>query len=178
MLAIFVVLIVYCVASAFVLSDQQPVGVPTGRCRDCHYDLVGLPLESVCPECGSAEKEVKTGWSAVSPQRKARWIPTLILSGLTVVFAYPLAEGVLVLSYLHDHFGIETALKAMQNRELSDHGEGIGGVLFPLLCTAAFSPLTALFQSRRAAGWWLVSVMGSGLLITLALWTICQPGYK
>jgi hypothetical protein len=177
---LIVSVLVYSVVSACVLSESGPKlgGHRTGRCGNCRYELIGLSPGSPCPECGSTKKEVKGGKSTVDPERRARWIPTFILFCMTVVFARPLAESVLVLSYLHDHFGVESALISMHTRELSDWSAGSGGVLFPLLGATAFSPLVALVRSRRAAAWWVAGLTGGGLLATLAYWTILQPGYS
>ena len=34
---------------------ERPGAGPRRDCRVCHYDLAGLPLASLCPECGTTE---------------------------------------------------------------------------------------------------------------------------
>lgn len=178
LVAVFV--LVYCIISICVLSESGPKvgGRPTGRCGACRYDLSGLATSSPCPECGSMVREVKGATPTANPQRQTRWVPTFLLFLTTLVFSYPLAKGVLVVSYRYDHFSVTAALRSMETRELSDHGPGVGGVLLPFLVAVALSPLTSLAPSRRRAAVWLFAAATAGAGATLIYWTLLQPGYQ
>jgi hypothetical protein len=39
---------------AWILDARARRRARAGLCRTCHYDRGGLPLDTVCPECGSA----------------------------------------------------------------------------------------------------------------------------
>jgi hypothetical protein len=179
MLLIAGYVLLYFLVSGCVLAESGPplAGKATGRCDKCQYELAGLPQDAPCPECGSMEREVKGAQATIDPARRARWLPTLGVFLVVLFFQYQLAQGVLILSYLRDHFSTASALTAMRMRELNVDGAGPMGVLLPLGAVISFTPLTALCRSNKRAMRWLVGLWGAGAAATVLVWT-ARSGYS
>ena len=76
----FVCIYLFASVAAF-LGVERREGGATGLCGSCRYDLAGLSSASVCPECGSAKREVSGGWSEIVVRRGAFpvWCVTLVV---------------------------------------------------------------------------------------------------
>jgi hypothetical protein len=149
-----------------IYSKRVPrFGPPTGRCGNCRYDLAGLSLEAVCPECGSAERERERLFSelVVDPQVMSPWPMTLAGFAVALVLAWPMAWLYVIPAYLIEGFSLTQAMAVAPNRELANVGT-LFWITLPFIFCVSVSPLALIGRDARRARRIILILWGLGIV--------------
>jgi hypothetical protein len=132
-------IVIYLLTSmAALFATERREGQATGFCGACRYDLTGLAAGAVCPECGSAARELSPAWTEIvmRPRGLAAWCITF------VVLMFCAMEQELL------HAAIDWPWRVISGNWTGTPRDTPDG---PVFIAIAFSPLLARVGSSRAA---------------------------
>jgi hypothetical protein len=146
--------IIFALLSAILLTRRVATGgEPTGRCGPCKYDLVGLPEDARCPECGSSERELtrETFRWAIRRQRYIRWIPSLAAAITCLAGSWYISNVLLIQEYLREGFTMAQAVHVIPIRRGNNNDDLCFYLSLPLIFALSFLPLCSLCSSVKHA---------------------------